>query len=159
MYPFHSDSEKDYYAMVGFYIKTFSGVEFALYSLIKTVSKVLDDPKLLPPKSISLTSKIKILTKAFELEKLSHEKEEMISILNFVEEKSELRHNLVHGVNAHLYKPEKWFTQMYRPEQTGSIPKKEEDVSVITEDFLREECELINNLTGAILGLWCRLDA
>jgi hypothetical protein len=159
LYPFHSESEKNYYALVGFYIATFSGVEFALYTLIKTVSKVLEDPKLLPPKSVSLTKKIKILTKAFELEALSNEKEEMLSILKFVEEKSELRHNLVHGVNAYLYKPEKWFTQMYRPEQTGSTPKTEEEVSVITEELLREECELINNLTGAILGLWCRLDA
>ncbi|ELV8702147.1 hypothetical protein QNE55_004103 [Vibrio vulnificus] len=159
MYPFHSESEKDYYALVGLYIKTFSGVEFALYTLIKTVSKVLDEPKLLPKKSVSLTRKIDILSKAFEREVLSNEKEEMLSILNFVKEKSELRHNLVHGVNAYIYKPEVWFTKMYRPEQTGSLPKKEDDVQVITEEILREECELINNLTCAIMGLWCRLDA
>lgn len=158
MYPFHSESEKNYKALVGLYIGEFSGVEYGLYELIKAVGDVIDDHNILPNKGVQLTKKISILRKAFKNNHmLSHEVNEMEAILKYIENESKFRHDLVHGVNAQRFKPEPWYTMMWRPEYAKEFPKKESDVRIITEEVLLEKYDGINNAAGAILGLWARL--
>lgn len=158
MYPFHSDSEKNYKALVGLYISAFSGVEFGLYTLLKTAAQITSNSILLPDKAVQLKRKISILKKVFaESDKLSHEFDEMKSILDYVERESEFRHNLVHGVNAQRFKVEPWHTMMWRPEHAKKFPNDINDVVVVTEELLLEKYEGINHANGAILGLWARL--
>ena len=158
MYPFISDSEKNYKALVGLYISAFSGVEFGLYTLIKTAAQITSNAKLIPDKAVQLKRKISILEKAFsESDKLSHEFYEMKSILDYVEQESEFRHNLVHGVNAQRFKVEPWHTMMWRPEYARKFPNDINSVVVVTEKLLLEKYEGINHANCAILGLWARL--
>ncbi|HGF4932006.1 TPA: hypothetical protein ACF5BV_004809 [Vibrio parahaemolyticus] len=157
-YPFTSESEKNYKALMGMYVSTWSSVEWGLYELIKMVYKLHKPNDKLKNGSIPLSKKIKLLRKLFrDLTVLQDEQEEMNAMIEFIESEQNFRHNLIHGVNAQIMKKEPWYTLMWRPEHTEDFPSKAEDVELITEELILEHYEKVNHFGLCLMGLKARL--
>jgi len=157
-YPFISDSEKNYKALMGQYISTWSSVEWGLYELIKLIYRIHKPTENLKNGAIPLSKKIKLLEKLFhELPSLSEEFDEMVAMIDFVKNEQNFRHNLIHGVNAQIMKKEPWYQLMWRPEHAEDVPTKDEDVELITEYLILEHYDKINHFGLCLLGLKCRL--
>lgn len=157
-YPFISDSEKNYKALMGQYISTWSSVEWGLYELIKMIYRIHKPTDKLKNGAIPLSKKIKLLEKLFrDLPELNEEFDEMKAMLDFVKDEQNFRHNLIHGVNAQIMKKEPWYSLMWRPEHTEDYPTKDEDVVLITEDLILEHYDKINYFGLCLMGLKSRL--
>ncbi|SRR6266571_1380047 len=157
MYPFHSESERNYHAWVGLYIATWAGFEHSLYVLIKTLSVLLKEPELAPNKPLQLSSKLKLLKRIFSTNTLlSHENEEIFAIIKFTEDESIFRHNVIHGVDAEIYKREPWYAQKWRPEQSKKGPESS-DLLFVNQHELEEHYNMTGMAGLAIAGLISRL--
>lgn len=157
-YPFISESEKNYNALMGMYVSTWSSVEHALYDLIRLVYRLHKPNDTLKNGSIPLSKKIRLLRTLFrDLSVLQDEQEEMNAMIEFIESEQNFRHNLIHGVNTQFMKKEPWYTLMWRPEHAEGYPPKDEDVELITEELILEHYEQINQFGLCLIGLQSRL--
>ncbi|RBP72699.1 hypothetical protein DET47_1324 [Shewanella putrefaciens] len=157
MYPFRSESERNYHAWIGIYIASWSRVEHALYYLIMMIGKLQKKQDSLPKKSISLSQKIKRLEKTFRDDGLlAEEQDEMLTILEFVDKESLYRHDIIHGVNAEIMNREPWYTAQWRPELTQGDFNPDK-VTFIDEDDLKQHVDSIQQIGFRLLGLSVRV--
>ncbi len=158
MYPFHSESDRDYHAWLGLYIGCWATFEYTLYKLICLLADLKFAPKVCEGKMISLERKLKEIKKAFTNNaELAEELSEALALVAFVEEEAQFRHNLIHGVNAQLLKVETFHKKMWRPEIVGSKPASE-DVMLVTQSEIRDHYEKTGMAGLAVISLYTRLE-
>ncbi|MDZ5633918.1 hypothetical protein [Janthinobacterium sp. GMG1] len=156
-FPFHSESDRDYNAWLGLYVRNSSSLECCLYDIIIILDRQNITPKIEPNKPISFTKKLKLIRVAFSTTRsLSHEKEEMIAILEFAKKESFFRHDLVHGINAQFLKVDPLHTLMWRPELIGINPAAS-DLLHVTQPDLEEHYHEVSMAIHALLGVCHRL--
>ncbi|MCE9967726.1 hypothetical protein LZ620_01655 [Aeromonas salmonicida] len=153
-YPFISEGEKNYKALMGKYISTWSSVEWNLYEIIKSIYILYKPTENIKKGQMPLKRKLEILENFFhDLPGLQNERKEVDAIIDFIKKEQNFRHNLIHGVNAEIMKREPWYTLMWRPEQSEDYPTSADDVELITEKTILEHYDEITYLGFCLIGL------
>ena len=151
MYPFHSDSDRNYHAYLGLYIGCWSGFEAMLYELIRSLRLLQRED--MPPKAIPFKNKIKLIKKHFSSNAaLNAERDAALAICKFAEDEADFRHNLIHGVNVQIYKRDPWHAQMLRPEITTELFNNP-DVMHVTEQDLETHYHEVGAAGFAVVRL------
>lgn len=134
MYPFHSDSDRNFHAYLGLYIGCWSSFECTLYELIRSLRLLQRED--MPPKAIPFKNKIKLIKKHFSSNAaLISERDEALAICRFAEDEADFRHNLIHGVNVQIYKHDPWHALMLRPEITTDLFNNPDAMHVTEQDL------------------------
>lgn len=141
--PFHSESERDFYAHLGLYAELWSGVEGAIEFLIEFIYKNFGGLTVEPEPPLALERRLKFLRKAAKrLPELSSEEAEIVRMTDFLRDESSFRHLLIHGRNQHFLKEDPHFAFMVRPKDRKA-PFGDQHETVVTQaDIERHYHEL-----------------
>ena len=156
-YPFHSESERNYYAWFGLYTQGWSGLEYGLFALLHILAKQGFGSIEKVSQGTQLTAKLKILRDLFHKHlELGDQRDEFLAIAEFISKESEFRHDLVHGVSAEIYKTDPHYSLTFRPEKLRHLGLPE-TARRVTQASIEEHYENVSRASMGILALTIRL--
>lgn len=105
IFPFHSESERSWFAWLGLYVATWSSTEGTVERLIDFIYDYQDGASVEREKPLNLDRRIKFIKRAaVRLAQLASEKDELLSMMDALSECASFRHLVVHGTNKNFYK-------------------------------------------------------
>lgn len=154
-YPFHNESERDYCAWLGLYIKAFASMEAMIYFLLADYAQHGLIAGFKPAQPVSLDTKLRHLISAAGQPRLAPERDELLALADFVANEKDFRHDLVHGIDARFRRADPHFSLMWRPELTAGKPPAIPDVTTSRE--LEDHHSAVGPVSLAFLTLRLRL--
>ncbi len=149
VYPFHSESEKDYYAWIGLYVSSWAALETGIDRAVDAVYRFLDGVSIETRRPTALKAKLRFLRRALRKDdRLSRYHEALEKLLSLVEAESDFRHSIVHGAKINHLKVEPHYSVLKR-ETKGGIEKI---LSVSRADVERRYNE-VGDLSMGIIAL------
>ncbi|PBN41343.1 hypothetical protein [Sphingobium sp. D43FB] len=157
MFPFHSESERDWFAWSGLLISTWSATELSLGSLIDFVYRFCDGQTVEAEPPLNLERRIKFLQRAAgKLPKLAGEKDEIVALMDALRKASEFRHMTVHGTDRNIYKADPHFAYLSKPKDR-KIPDGQHITMRVTQEQIEAQYHEVGLMGLCILGCMSRL--